>query len=478
MISCLFHFRDQKWRLYFHPILKIFLESINIYITSELTKFLEKDNYTIFSLENLLFRPRPVPSGPQSSSRPISKGNTSAFSVPSPFSQGTVVADIRRGSEVVITKVLHATIPPQCKISPTNLLTVGTTKEIETKDLSLRQNASDTCNLDEVDNNTVGSSSSNTADRNETLRINSEIVVPIMDDIIASVVDNCGKDASKNYTEVFCKKLVDEMVDKMFEIFDDKANIDQSTRSKAELKDVAKDAIVSLLDSSLFDFNFDPSSHHNISPKYSKQREDDDTRNVTSQAISKILFDEKKLNTFQEPKLPKDLPCPLKNPSLDNIASLDIPGPSKTTNENQKAEDGKQVWLSHQPNNFSPTRIRDEINPKLIEIPDTGGEFSKAFFIKEQRDFSDSAVIVSGSLPDLLVSVLRFSVFSENVCMLMSPFIKLSFNVDDELSRFVCATRQEIMKKVLDVSLSHYFLFSFFCCCFILFSCEGEYSSR
>ena len=425
-----------------------------------MTKFVKKDNYGIFSLENLPLRPCPIPSAPQSSSRPISKGNTSAFSAPCTFPQGTVVADIRRGSEVVITKVLHATKSPQsqCKISPTNLLTVGTTKEIETKDLPLKQNASDICDLDEMDNNTVGISS-NTGDRNETLPINSEIVVPIIDDIITSVVNNRTEDANENNVEVFCKKVIDEMVDEVLEIFEDKTNINQSTRNKEEFKDFAKDVIVSLLDSNLFDFNFYPSSHHNISPKYSKQREDDDTRNVTPQAISKILFDEKTINTFQELKVPKDLPCPLKNPSIDNIASLDIPGPSKATNKNQKAEDGKHVFSSHQSNKISPTRIRYETNPKLMEIPDTGGEFSKAFSIKDQRDFSDSAVIVSGSLSDLLVSVLRFSVFSENVCMLMSPFIEPSFNVDDELSGVLCETRHWILQKVLDVSLSYYVLF-------------------
>ena len=457
--------------------MKIFLESINIYVASELTKFLKKDNYRIFSLENLPFRPRPIPSAPQSSSRPISKGNTSAFSAPCTFPQGTVVADIRRGSEVVITKVLHATKPPQSqsKISPTNLLTVGTTKEIETKDLPLKQNTSDIRDLDEMDNNTVGSSS-NTADNNEKFPISNEIVLPIIDDIITSVVNNCTEDANKNNVKVFCKKVIDETVDEVFEILEDKANIGKSTRNKAEFKDFAKDVIVSLLDSNLFDFNFYPSSHHNISPKFSKQREDSDTRNVTPQAISKILFDEKTVNTFQEPKVSKDLPCPLKNPSLDNIASLDIPGPSKAINKNQKAEDGKHVCLSHQSDKISPTRIRYERNPKLMEIPDIGGEFSKAFSVKDERDFSDSAVIVSGSLSDLLVSVLRFSVFSENVCMLMSPFIKPFFNVDDELSRVLCETRQWILQKVLDVSLMFYFD-SFFCCCF-LFPIEGEYSPR
>ena len=94
-----------------------------------------------------------------------------------------------------------------------------------------------------------------------------------------------------------------------------------------------------------------------------------------------------------------------------------------------------------------------------MEVADTDGEFSKAFFIKDQRNFSDSAVIVSGSLPDLLVSVLRFSVFSENVCMLMSPYIKPSFNVDDELSGVLCGTRQEILQKVLYVRLLYYILF-------------------
>ena len=412
---------------------------MNIYLTHELANFLKKDNYRLFSLENLLFRPCAVSSAPQSLSGPISKGNTSGFSTPYTFPQGTVVADIRRGSEVVITKVLHNKQPPQCKISPTNL-PLGDTKGIKTKDLPLKQNTLDMCDLDEMDNSTVGKGS-NTADGNgDTLPINSEIVVSIIDDIIASVVNNVTEDANKISVEVFCKNKIDEMVDKVFEIFDDKANIDQSTRNKAEFKDFAKDVILSLLDSSLFDFNFDSSSHHDIPQKYSKQREEGNPRNVT-------------------PNLPKDLPCPLKNLSLDNVASLDISGPSKAINENQKAEGGKHVCLSHQSNKILLTRIKNERNPKLMEVADTDGEFSKAFFIKDQRNFSDSAVIVSGSLPDLLVSVLRFSVFSENVCMLMSPYIKPSFNVDDELSGVLCGTRQEILQKVLYVRLLYYILF-------------------
>ena len=431
---------------------------MNIYLTYELINFLKKDNYGIFSLENLPFRPCPIPSAPQSSSRPISKGSTSGFSAPCTFPQGTVVADIRRGSEVVITKVLHATKPPQCKISPTNL-PLEDTKEIEKKDLPLKQSTSGICSLDEIDNSIVGKGS-NTADSNgETLPINSEIVVPITVDIIASVVNNSSEDANKNNLESFCKKIIDEMVNKVFEIFEDKANIDQSTRNNAEFKDFAKDLIVSLLDSNLFDFNFDSSSHHDIPPKYSKQREEDHTRNVTPQAISKILFDKKKISKFQETNLPKDTPCPLKNPILDKIAPLDISGPSKAINENKTVEEGKHVCLSHQSNKISPTRIKYERNPKLVEIPDTSGEFSKAFPIKDQRDFSDSAVIVSGSLPDLLVSVLRFSEFSENICMLISPYIKPSFKVDDELSGVLCKTRQEILQKVLYVSLSCYILF-------------------
>ena len=245
---------------------------------------------------------------------------------------------------------------------------------------------------------------------------------PVIDEIISIVVEKCPIDANKNNMEVFRNEVIDCISDKIFEKFEEKTNVDQSTIRKAEFKDLTKEIFLSLLDSGLFYFNVNPFLHHdkmkNVSQVKSRQRRHDKVQ-------------------IHESKVPKDLPSSADKPNLDNITSSDVPGPSKLVCNYQENE-----------------KIKCRKNCNSLKICNTDEESKSKSCIKNQRDFTDSALMVSSSLSDLLVSVLRLVELSEIIFMLQLPTLKPSLTVN---APNLCHTRKDIMQMVITVSRFCYF---------------------
>ena len=209
---------------------------------------------------------------------------------------------------------------------------------------------------------------------------------PVIDEIISIVVEKYPIDANKNNVKVFRNEAIDCILDKIFDKFEERTNVAQSTIRKGEFKDFAKEIVVPLFDSGLFYFNIDCFLHH-----------DKKKKNVSQEKLSQRRPD----------NVPKDYRSSADKPHRDNSTSLDIPGPSKSV-------------CNYQEN---------------------------------QRDFSDSALMVSSSLSDLLVSILRLLGLSESLFMLQLP----SFTVHAPISENLWRTRKDIMQAVITVSLFCHF---------------------
>lgn len=205
---------------------------------------------------------------------------------------------------------------------------------------------------------------------------------PVIDEIISNVVEKYPIDANKNNVKVFRNETIDFILDKIFEKFEERTNVAQSTIRKGEFKGFAKEIVVPLFDSGLFYFNIDLFLHH------------DKKKNVSQEKLSQRRPD----------TVPKDYRSSADKPHRDNISSLDIPGPSK----------------------------------------------SMCNYQENQRDFS--ALMVSSSLSDLLVSVLRLLGLSESLFMLQLPSLKPSFTVHAPISENLWRTRKDIMQAVITVS--------------------------
>lgn len=205
---------------------------------------------------------------------------------------------------------------------------------------------------------------------------------PVIDEIISNVVEKYPIDANKNNVKVFRNEAIDCILDKIFDKFEERTNVAQSTIRKGEFKDFAKEIVVPLFDSGLFYFNIDCFLHH-----YKK-------KNVSQEKLSQRRPD----------NVPKDYRSSADKPHRDNSTSLDIPGPSK----------------------------------------------SMCNYQENQRDFS--ALMVSSSLSDLLVSVLRLLGLSESLFMLQLPSLKPSFTVQAPISENLWRTRKDIMQAVITVS--------------------------
>lgn len=207
---------------------------------------------------------------------------------------------------------------------------------------------------------------------------------PFVNDIISIVVKKYPIDANKNNVEVFRNEIINCILDKIFEKFEEKTNVDQSTIRKPEFKDSAKEIVVSLFHSGLFCFNINRFLHHakkkNVSLEKPRQRSPD--------------------------KVPKDCRSLADKPRLDNITSVDIPGPSK----------------------------------------------SMCNYQEDQKDFSDSALMVSSSFSDLLVFVLRLLGLSGSIFMLQLQSLEPSFTAHTQISKDLWHTRKNIMQTVITVS--------------------------
>ena len=195
--------------------------------------------------------------------------------------------------------------------------------------------------------------------------------LPVIDEIISIVVEKYPIDANKNNVKVFRNETIDCILDKIFDKFEERTNVAQSTIRKGEFKDFAKEIVVPLFDSGLFYFNIDCFLHHDKKKKKVSQE---------------------KLSQRRPDNVPKDYRSSADKPHRDNSTSLDIPGPSKSV-------------CNYQEN---------------------------------QRDFSDSALMVSSSLSDLLVSVLRLLGLSESLFMLQLPSFTVHAPISGVLGRISC----------------------------------------